>query len=276
MHKNVAPVSPLRRTLLSMMETLNGPAAESDPDLKDLKELVTEWVKAVPHQKPATTLAPLRHAPLYIMETLNGPPEEIDPELKRLVTEWLKVKGDRPRFLEALLKSQQPSLREAAKAFTEYKVVWHVTTPADQPGVPYPLKGTQAEAYFLQFMLHPESWRLSGPCLRCRKYFLRETHHAAQFCSRNKCGKAATVSRSREKERQRKLDAINKAIEAWRKLKTKEDWRSYVAEQAGVTEKLLTRWANPDREKEPRITIPKKSSTERKTKTDGTLQTKGQ
>ena len=183
---------------------------------------------------------PLPNAPRFLKETLNGPPDECDPELKWLVTQWLKVKGDRPRFLGALMKAGR-----SARPFTAYEVYWSVTAPADSPGIPYPIKGsTVAEGYFLQFMLHPDQWQFAGPCPRkgCGKYFLKTTRHYQRFCRRNKCGKAASVSDYRDRERKRKMDEINEAIEAWQRAKTKEDWRSYVTQRAGVSKKLLTCW----------------------------------
>ena len=113
-----------------------------------------------------------------------------------------------------------------------------------------PTKGissSHAQRIFLQFMLHPDNWRLNGPCQRCGEYFLRVTRRQRRFCT-PECGAYKTAIQStkaaRTQKRQRTLDDVNEALQAWRRAKTEQDWRSYVAQRAGVTQKLLTRWAN--------------------------------
>lgn len=197
--------------------------------------------------KPKHTIEALRYGPYLLKETLNGPEDECDPDLKWLVTLWLKAKGQRPQFLRALMEAGR-----SARPFTEFTVNWSVTAPADAPGVAYPIEGsTQAEGYFLQFMIHPDHWRLAGPCPRCGRYFLKSTRHQQRYCSRTKCGRNASVSHHRDSQRSKKLGQINQAIKEWQQTTTKEDWRSYVRQQTGVSEKLLTDWLKAGKLHEP-------------------------
>ena len=187
--------------------------------------------------------------------------------------------------------------RRSVKAFTDYRVhapipffqeisgrdkTGKVTKKRIRYGAPFAIAvegASDAEADFLQFMLHPDNWQLSGPCQRCHKYFLRSTRRPRSYCSR-KCGASDTAIRTteeaRKKEKTLKLNAVNEAIEAWRQADTSEEWRAYVARRVkGVTQKLLTRWANPDRKEWPKITAPTKDL-RKEGKTHGTVQTKGQ
>ena len=160
-------------------------------------------------------------------------------ELEALLKVWLKVKGDRTRFRISLLRSGR-----SARAFSEYTV--HET--ATLGTVVTPVSGSShAEGIFLQFMLHPDNWRLSGPCQRCGDYFVRDSRHKRTFCSQ-KCGKYKTATEStksaRNKHRENTLRAVNVALLRWRSSPTTEDWLSYVSREAELTRTLLTRWYN--------------------------------
>src|SRR5215831_14759370 len=188
------------------------------------------------------------NAPRYLVKFLNWTPAERNQldkadlatltELETLTDHWLKAKGNRPRFIGRVLGAGR-----SARPFTEFKIQWSITSAADTPGYSLPCEGsTHAEGIFLQFLLHPDHWRLGGPCQQCGKYFLKATRHKKLYCS-SKCARFRTALQStrdaRQEDRNRKLDAIKSASEEWQRIKTKEDWRAYVARQAGVTEKLL-------------------------------------
>jgi DNA-binding transcriptional MerR regulator len=220
----------------------------------------------------------MHNMPRYLHGMLNTPPDQrvqwaskypnpffnADPdtfaEVEELVSVWLKADRDKNRFRALLLKRGK-----SVRAFSEYTIHEPVPRIVEieqgdssgkvikrrmRVGAPFvtPVKGSShAEGIFLQFMLHPDNWQLSGPCERCGEYFLREKRTARKYCAA-KCGSFSTARKStieaRKAEHDRKLAAVNEHIAAWQRSKSKQDWKEYVAQRAGVTTKLLTRWVN--------------------------------
>ena len=88
-----------------------------------------------------------------------------------------------------------------------------------------------------------------GKCDRCSRYFVSEgAYLRKRFCSRN-CAKSEfalkATQKRREQENEQKRRAVAQAIHALEKRRRRPlDWKEWVAEQAGVTKKWITRAIN--------------------------------
>jgi hypothetical protein len=96
---------------------------------------------------------------------------------------------------------------------------------------------------FAQLVTNPLCEKLTGPCARCGKFFIKKRATQTVYCSR-RCGNAATaVARTRErieKERQEKIRRVKAAIRDWRPGDG-DDWKRWVAKRADVDLRFVTR-----------------------------------
>jgi hypothetical protein len=88
-----------------------------------------------------------------------------------------------------------------------------------------------------------------GRCQRCERYYLNWWGHANKvYCSRQ-CTTRDWAERSTEKrrkqERQRKIDKANRWLGRFAHLENPpSDWKAWLAERSGLTQKWITRGVN--------------------------------
>jgi hypothetical protein len=199
---------------------------------------------------------PVVDAPRRMRDFLNGRARLDDAskgELRMLINAWLTVGADWQRFVETMLKAGQPFPCEG-RFFIPAGLPRPVLVPVPVPG------STHAQGVFLQFILHPESENLGGPCARCRKYFLKKTRHQKVYCSRS-CVAFATATkatrRSRDAHHAQLLQWASDAVAEWERTKTRITWKVWTVKRFStthkptITEKSLTRWVNTGELKPP-------------------------
>lgn len=107
----------------------------------------------------------------------------------------------------------------------------------------------EAEALTLFHLLTviPDCEKITGPCPRCHRYYIKKRASQKVYCSR-RCGNAATaVARTRERiasERSEKLARARAAVKKWGSASTRLDWKHWVAQKAGIDPRFLTRAEN--------------------------------
>jgi hypothetical protein len=106
-----------------------------------------------------------------------------------------------------------------------------------------------ALVYFGRLILNPECEKLSGPCLKCGKYYIKKTIRHSVFCSRG-CSGGAVQTKRRARLHAKKLSEVEKAIANYRtrpvryaKLGCKE-W--ILQAMPNITSKFLTRAIHRD------------------------------
>lgn len=83
-----------------------------------------------------------------------------------------------------------------------------VCRSADPEGAPFDV----AVAYFLRIAAHDERWRLCGPCLNCRNYFIRDKANDRKYCGR--CRRKESGSRMRKRRQETKEKLVGLTLEA--------------------------------------------------------------
>jgi hypothetical protein len=111
----------------------------------------------------------------------------------------------------------------------------------------------QARRDFIRLLLHPLREKLSDrPCARCDRYFLKKTARQTEYCSR-KCSRDGTAAFATKKrlrdQHSRKLTVAAELAQKWITVRTKDDWKQWVAKhprgvREEITPKFLTRAVN--------------------------------
>lgn len=242
--------------------------AASELGRKNLLRLIESETKTLRRAGVAATAAAEQAASLVWLTNLT---EADRVELKTVVDMWLAAGGDHRSWTESMLRAKLP-----VQQYRDYKS----TTSADGIQQIFPLANGAAKGLMVQFLHHPESWRLGGPCPRCGKYYLRKKRNPQDYCSKE-CRMANTVTEpaleAREKIRKHKLELLEKGKTEWQRLNTREPWDVYavryadaiwrresatakwqatirksgIKESGGITKKFLTRWLNENRIQPP-------------------------
>jgi hypothetical protein len=174
---------------------------------------------------------------------------ETQLELRRLIAEWDKSGPN----LQQLFK-QNPDLQERCSRGTmlliptkegRAQLAW---TPHQTVNKSSPQKAA-ALTHFIQFLVNPLALELGGPCMRCDKFYVKNTTRQKTYCSR-RCGTGRTAlsatQRRREAEYAKKLLMAQQKIEQYVASRTRAGWKEWVgAKTKGeITEKWLTRAVN--------------------------------
>lgn len=162
--------------------------------------------------------------------------------LRALMKDWQAARGNWQRFIKARL--------EARRSVDFVNGTFNIPTNAPRPVlVPYPKHGARAHAngVFFWFALHPESWRLAGPCRRkgCGRYFIRKTAHTRDYCSARCASNDSSLAIMRAKraaKRAEQVRAVEAAIGKYNRQRRRGDWRAYVETETGITPRTLDGW----------------------------------
>jgi len=172
---------------------------------------------------------------------------EMKRELRRLITLWEKSEQN----LSELFK-QNPMLQDCCTKGSTYLIpsregksqLGWLPDLSKYVGTP---QGINALRHFVYFLVNPLANKLSGPCPRCNKYFLKEFAHNTKYCKRT-CGARDTAEtatqKRRQNERTEKLMKVRELICKWEKLNRRGDWKKWVAQDPTITPKWLTRAVN--------------------------------
>ena len=87
--------------------------------------------------------------------------------------------------------------------------------------------------------------RLGGPCAcGCGQYFERKSKHAKTFCDGHGSAHYASEAMKAKQaiKRAPRVKAVNQAIDKFRRLNKRSDWKTYVAMESGVPINTLELW----------------------------------
>jgi hypothetical protein len=200
-------------------------------DRGDLDRIL-EVLNWKPQGRPSLYAGPLIHLMGRLKECggnlkrmMDGDPELAETVAKVCVTRWV------------------PSQRR--RAYLVLQPVWkEILEPELTDGVQLMRPERYATLVFHVGTLNPEWDKLTGPCSRCKNYFIKKRASQTVYCSRA-CGNAATaVGRTRERlklEREDKIKRIKVALREWRAVRGKEDWKDFVSRETGIDRRFLTR-----------------------------------
>lgn len=195
----------------------------------------------------------------YIVETLNekpgGEPTLYAEALSRLLERLKESGGSLKRMMDG-----DPQLAEAVaqvcvtrwmpstsgRAYLVLQPSWeHILRRGLTPDQVDRMRPEQfAALLFHVWTLNPECDKLAGPCARCGRYYIKKRTSQNIYCSR-RCGNAATaVARTRERieaERRGKMDRVKAAMKEWKRAKTQQSWKLWIAQKTGIDLRFLTR-----------------------------------
>lgn len=200
----------------------------------------------------------LNNSTQRVPETLDASPWEwqlIDvtekqQELMRLITEWDKCDRNLLKFFK-----RNPDLQRRCSEGKTYLIPARdgVAQLAWLPVRKGPRTSPQKEAaltLFTEFLVNPFSWKLAGPCRRCRRFYPKSDPRNKTYCGR-KCASGSTAySRTKKRRQDDRRDLLDKAQLALEKLKQKgslpKNWKKLIASQVkiGLTQKWVTRALN--------------------------------
>jgi hypothetical protein len=192
-------------------------------------------------------------------------------EYQNRVEQW-KEEGSKSDMLPIpyLLKVPAgcPSLDEMQRCC---RVVFTLNVNGERtfPGIFYSLPIQKGESYpvwhlvaqqFVSLIQSPLCHKFGGPCLRCGKFFLRETAKRKQYCS-GECARiafaCAATARRREAEREERLAEVRAAIEEWGACERRSTWEAWVYKKIpDLTKNWLTRAINQRTIVPPRGLVP--------------------
>jgi hypothetical protein len=193
-----------------------------------------------------------------IVQILNGEGrrdhplhDEVQANLIRLVQAWRQAQD---RKSVAVLKIEWP--RGCPKWQEIERRCRSLLLPSGTgvvPGVAYVAKGPWtawdfAIQEFIWLITNPLRDRLSGPCARCKRYYIKKRKSQKVYCSR-RCGNTATaVLRTRAKwdeQRGKRLTKAKEALRIWADSKISEEFRTWAVKRyPDLTKKFLTRAIN--------------------------------
>jgi hypothetical protein len=106
----------------------------------------------------------------------------------------------------------------------------------------------EALRLFIELLLNPACDKLSGPCPRCRNYYICRSARNKVYCSRS-CGTRATAlaatRKRREQEHVSKLLRATVAAGEWSTTRTSKEWKTWVSRRhPEITVRFLTRAVN--------------------------------
>jgi hypothetical protein len=175
---------------------------------------------------------------------------EKQQELMWLIAEWEKCDRNLLKFF-----NRNPDLQKCCSEGKTYLIpardgIAHLAwLPVGKAQRISPQKQA-ALTLFTGFLVNPLSWKLAGPCKRCRRFYAKSDPRNKTYCGR-KCASGSTASSRTKKRRQDEhLDLLNKARLALEKLKQKgshpKNWKKLIANEvkAGLTQKWVTRALN--------------------------------
>jgi uncharacterized C2H2 Zn-finger protein len=212
-------------------------------------------------------------APEYVVEILNT--DQTDPNEAQLQAElklWVDAWLDSRRNLQIMARQ----LGQAkANAFFEHISCSLSITDSGEPSLivlPYRSESEDIEeargpdpqwgalTFFRQLILHPESWKVGGPCPRCGKYFLKKTRHVKhKYCSRAHGSdiSARNWTKKRLDEEHAALLLISRnALKSYEQLPPEirevQTWQEFVLEEVRKSHperkmSSLTRWVNDEK-----------------------------
>jgi hypothetical protein len=175
---------------------------------------------------------------------------EKQQELMRLVVEWDKCDRNLLKFFK-----RNPDLQRRCSEGETYLIPARdgVAQLAWLPVSKGPRTSPQKEAaltLFTEFLVNPLSWKLAGPCRRCRRFYPKKDPRNKTYCGR-KCASGSTAfSRTKKRRQDEHLDLLNKARLAVEKLTQKgsrpKNWKKLIASEVrvGLTQKWVTRALN--------------------------------
>lgn len=205
-------------------------------------------------RKPST----LRYGPnlrdLRIVAAKLNARDEAGAELRSLTERW-KASGPN---LQKMMNADVDLWHDLQEALPAH---WLPTRGARAHYVPLPGIGhdndtpvRKARLFFAFLVLNPNCDLLSGPCIRCHRYFVKRTQHTKVYCS-PKCGHAATAKEAmqtrRANQRRERLQWVHEAIAEWAKRTRREDWKTFAIRHVSakhrviLSERFLSRWSNP-------------------------------
>jgi hypothetical protein len=123
-----------------------------------------------------------------------------------------------------------------------------VLIPTNPPHLK-PLRDSEIKAQtdFIKIITGPLYNRINT-CARCAGYYVRESLGNKKYCSRQ-CASGATAAESTRKrlrlERERKIERTRQAIQRFKSVRSRtENWKVWVANRAGVSQKWITQALN--------------------------------
>jgi hypothetical protein len=153
---------------------------------------------------------------------------------------WKRARRENPTIPTPPTPNRMMRLDEVTKAFR-----FHIApSPDGQAHIAWYPIGDQALSYFGRLILNPQCGKLSGPCLKCEKYYLKKTSAKSVFCSR-KCSGGAVQTRRRTRLHEKRLSDIRLAIRNYQtrpRRHAKLNCTEYILQAVpGITRKFLTR-----------------------------------
>jgi hypothetical protein len=233
-------VNPLKArqnfTLQQIVSVLNGEGDETHPLHSEIQvnlvQLVGAWQAAHDAQHPIERNMELNPygARVPILIKMDFPPA-------CPIRKWNEIESRCRAFL--------PPVGSGANRWVEYHTSRKRWDDWDQ-----------ALNLFVWLVTNTDRDKLSGPCARCQRFYIKKRASQKVYCSRA-CGNAATaIIRTREKwdeERNAKLECARKAAAKWAKSKSTQPWKRYVCSTCpGLTPKFLTRAVNQNELTEPK------------------------
>lgn len=186
---------------------------------------------------------------------------EMPPILKRIVDAWLpcqKMSYGLSRFFEANPKidsrvarywKDNPTVLTGAGVGGGAAIAFQ-SSPGCTPD-------EEALRFFLLLVTNPLCDKLTGPCVRCKKYFVRDSAKNTRYCSRSCATRSTALTATKKRRQEEHADKLLRASEAarqWTAARTRLNWKQWVATKctaSEITVKFLTRAVNKGELEEP-------------------------
>jgi uncharacterized Zn finger protein (UPF0148 family) len=176
---------------------------------------------------------------------------DMQVELRRLVALWMRCDRDLRKLfaLEPPLAERSRDGRTILYVGVDGKadLEWFPVTPEEHlvtEKYDFASPNDNALRRFVNLIVSPGAEMLAGPCVRCDRYFLRNTKHARRYCSKT-CSSSTTavssVKRKRERERKEKLQLAEARTGQWSTSSTRVDWIKWMLEDPQFSRNWLTR-----------------------------------
>lgn len=229
-------------------------------DVSEMERLLGELSA---EEKRLERRAPGIHDLIRIVWLLNssGPATELirqlvmkwqasGPNLEKLFAPSLVVRAQSLKEIKQEEEEQQNAkLWRDLKASVAYDLRPTKTGRAAVQIVPRPQRGNSRHQQtalwmFALLITNPQWEKLGGPCSNpnCGKFYLKKTVRPGTYCSRT-CAWATTArvatTRSRQHERERRLERAISLCEEWKNTRTSRSWKQWVS-HAGRKDRLTS------------------------------------